>query len=131
MLNIYSDSSQLALKYIKDTEASIHNVIIMTDDFNIRDSRYDPIYSFHSIDSDSLFDISDSFSLNISNPIENVLTRYSDNNHNANSVLDLVFLCLSSPEFNQHYIHPNWRMSSDHTPITIKVFIHEERISLL
>ena len=131
MLNIYSDSSQLALKYIKDTEASIHNVIIMTDDFNIRDSRYDPIYSFHSIDSDSLFDISDSFSLNISNPIENVLTRYSDNNHNANSVLDLVFLCLSSPEFNQHYIHPNWRMSSDHTPITIKVSICEERILLL
>jgi len=39
MLNIYSDSSQSALKYLKDTESSIHNVIIMTGDFNIRDCR--------------------------------------------------------------------------------------------
>ena len=100
MLNVYSDSSQLALKYLNDTEASIHNVIIITGKFNIRDSRWDPSYPFHSIHSDSLFDISDSFSLNISNPIENVPTRYSDNDHNANSVLDLVFLCPSSLEFN-------------------------------
>ena len=130
MLNVYSDSSQLALKYLKDTKASIYNVIIMTGDFNIRDSRWDPSYSFHSIHSDSLFDISDSFSLNISNPIENVSTRYSDNDHNANSVLDLVFLCPSFPEFNQHCIHSDWRMSSDHAPITIEVSICEERISL-
>jgi len=72
----------------------------MTGDFNIRDSRWDPIYSFYSIRSDSLFDISDSFSLNISNPIKYVSTRYSDNDHNANSVLDLVFLRPSFPEFN-------------------------------
>ena len=39
MLNVYSNSSQLALKYLKDTKASIHNDIIMTGDFNIRDSR--------------------------------------------------------------------------------------------
>ena len=39
MLNIYSNFSQSTLKYLKDTEASIHNVIIMTDDFNIRDSK--------------------------------------------------------------------------------------------
>ena len=100
MLNVYSNSSQSALKYLKDTEASIHNVIIMIGDFNIRDSRWDSSYPFHSIHSDSLFDISDSFSLNISNPIEYVSTRYSDNDHNANSVLDLVFLCPSSLEFN-------------------------------
>ena len=102
----------------------------MTGNFNIRDSRWDSSYPFHSIHSNSFFDISDFFSLNISNPIEYVSTRYSDNDHNANSVLDLVFLCSSSPEFNQHCIHPNWRISSDHTPITIKVSICEERISL-
>jgi len=39
MLNIYSDSCQLALKYLKDTESSIHNIIIMTGDFNIKDCR--------------------------------------------------------------------------------------------
>ena len=39
MLNVYSDSSQSALQYLKDTESSIHNVIIMIGDFNIRDCR--------------------------------------------------------------------------------------------
>ena len=100
MLNVYSNSSQLVLKYLKDTESSIHNVIIMTDDFNIRDSRWDPNYPFYSIHSNSLFDIANSFSLDISNPIENIPTRFSNNNHNANSVLDLVFLCPPFPEFN-------------------------------
>ena len=38
LINIYSDSSQLALKYLKDTKTNIHNVIIMTGNFNIRDS---------------------------------------------------------------------------------------------
>jgi len=38
IINVYSDSSQLVLKYLKDTESNIHNIIIMTGDFNIRDS---------------------------------------------------------------------------------------------
>ena len=38
IMNIYSDSSHLALKYLKDTEFNIDNVLIMTGDFNIRDS---------------------------------------------------------------------------------------------
>jgi len=129
MLNIYSDSSQSALNYLKDTESSIHNVIIMTGDFNIKDCRWDPYYMFHSIHSDSLFDTADYFSLDISNPIENVPTRFSDNNHNTNFVLDLVFLCPSFPEFNRHCIHPEWRLLLDHAPITIDVSIQEERIS--
>ena len=37
ILNIYSDSSHTALKYLKDTEVNIDNVLIMTSDFNIRD----------------------------------------------------------------------------------------------
>jgi len=101
----------------------------MTGDFNIRDCRWDPYYLFHSIHSDSLFDIADSFSLDISNSIENIPTRFFDNDHNTNSVLDLAFLCPSFPEFNQHCIHPEWRLSSDHTPITIDVSIQKERIS--
>ena len=128
MLNIYSDSSQLALKYLKDTESNIHNIIIITGDLNIRDSKQDPNYPFHSIHSNSLLDIANSFSLDISNPIENVPTRFSDNDHNANFVLDLVFLCPSFPEFNQYCIYPDWRLLSDHAPITIKVSIHKERI---
>ena len=38
ILNVYSHSSHLALKYLKDTEVNINNVLIMTGDFNIRDS---------------------------------------------------------------------------------------------
>ena len=38
MINIYFDSSQTALKYLKDTEANINNILIMTGDFNIRNS---------------------------------------------------------------------------------------------
>ena len=38
LLNIYSDSLQLALKYLKDMEVDIYNVLIMMGDFNIRDS---------------------------------------------------------------------------------------------
>ena len=38
ILNVYSDSSHLALKYLKDTEVNIDNVVLMTGDFNIRDS---------------------------------------------------------------------------------------------
>ena len=128
MLNIYSDSFQLALKYLKDTESNIHNIIIMIDDFNIRDSRWNPNYPFHFIYSNSLFDIADSFSLDIFNSIENIPTRFSNNDYDANSVLNLVFLCPSFPEFNWHHIHSYWRLSSDHTPITIEVSIHEERI---
>ena len=100
----------------------------MTDDFNIRDSIWNPNFLFHSSYSNSLFDIANSFYLDISKPLENISTRFSNNDHNANSVLNLVFLCLSSPEFNCHHIHPNWRLSSDHVPITINVSICEKRI---
>jgi len=38
LMNIYSDSSYMALKYLKDTEAYIYNLLIMTGNFNIQDS---------------------------------------------------------------------------------------------
>jgi len=103
----------------------------MTGDFNIRDCFWNSNFPFHSSHSDSLFDITDSFSLEISKPIENVPTRYLDNDHNTNSVLDLVFLRPSSPEFNHHHIHPNWRLSSDHALITVDITIHEETLLLI
>ena len=37
-MNIYSDSSHSALKYLKDTKANIHNLLIITSDFNIQNS---------------------------------------------------------------------------------------------
>jgi len=37
LINVYSNSSQSALKYLKDTEVNINNILIITGDFNIRD----------------------------------------------------------------------------------------------
>ena len=42
MINIYSDNYQAALKYLKDTEVNIHNILVMARDFNIRDREWDP-----------------------------------------------------------------------------------------
>jgi len=57
MINIYSDISQSALKYLKNIEANIPNFIIMTGNFNIRDSIWDSKFLFHLYHSDSLFDL--------------------------------------------------------------------------
>ena len=69
MINVCSDSSQMALKYFKDTKANINNVLIMTNNFNIRDSFWDPLFPNHSTYSDILTDIVDSLNLNISSTI--------------------------------------------------------------
>jgi len=38
IMNFYSDSSHFTLKYLKDTEVNVPNLLIMTSNFNIRDS---------------------------------------------------------------------------------------------
>ena len=38
LINVYSDSFQMASKYLKDIEVNINNILIMTGDFNIRDN---------------------------------------------------------------------------------------------
>jgi len=38
LMNIYSDSSHSMIKYLKDTEYNLRNLLIMTGDFNICDS---------------------------------------------------------------------------------------------
>jgi len=49
LIKIYSDSLLLALKYLKDTKINIPNVLVMTSNFNIRGSFWDPLYLHHSI----------------------------------------------------------------------------------
>ena len=125
---MYSDSSQSALKYFKDTEVNINNVLIITEDFNIRNSFWDPNHLYHSSHRDTLFNITDSFQLEISKLVEFFSTRYSNNVQDLNSVLDLIFLCPFSPEFDNHIIHPNWRLTSDYAPITVNISIIDECI---
>ena len=61
LINIYSNNNQLALKYLKDTETNIHNFLVMTDGFNIKDSDWNFSYPFHLVYSDLLIDIVDLF----------------------------------------------------------------------
>jgi len=65
-MNIYFNSSYSALKYCKNSEANISNFLIMTGDFNIWDSIWDPSFSHHSSISDNLIIIANSFNLDLS-----------------------------------------------------------------
>ena len=128
--NVYSDSSQSALKYLKNTEANIHNILILTRDLNIRDSLWNSFYPHHSTLSNYLFEIADSFNLDILTPTNSVSTRYSDNNQDANSVLDLMFLQFRSDKSDNHSIHSDWRLTSDYASLTVTIPIIEEHIQM-
>ena len=82
----------MALKYLKDTEANINKILIITGDFNIRDSFWDSLFPNHSIHSNMLTNIADSLSLCISSATIQVPIRYADNSNNLNSVINLIFL---------------------------------------
>jgi len=91
--------------YLKDTEVNIDNILIMTRDFDIRDIFWDLSYLHHSSHKDTLFEIADSFHVELSKPTEFFPTRYSDNTQDSNLVLDLMFLHPNSMEHNNHSIH--------------------------
>ena len=131
ILNIYSDSSHSALKYLKNTEVNIDNVILMTSDFNIRDRLWDPSFPFHSSISDDLFIIADFFDLTLSNPTNPCPTRYSNTIGKSNSVIDLMFLCYGSPDLDHHSILPESHLSLDHAPLVTDITISEEIIQTL
>ena len=106
LMNIYSYLSHSAIKYLKDTEFNFWNLLIMTEDFNIHDSLWDPSYIHYSSISDDIFVIADSFNLSLSYSTDQVLTRYLDNANDLNSVIDLIFLCSNSSELDTYCIHP-------------------------
>jgi len=98
----------MALNYLKDTEASISNALIMTGDFNIKNSLWDSNFPYHFIHSDLLMDVVDSMNLELSKSTNQVSTRYSDNQQDSNLVIDLIFLKPNSSEYNKNSIHPDW-----------------------
>ena len=69
MLNVYLDDYQNALKYLKDTEVNLQNALTIAGNFNIRNNIWDLSYLFHLSHSDSLFKITDSLNLKLSNHI--------------------------------------------------------------
>jgi len=68
----------ISLKYLKDTEVNLYNVLIIARDFNIRYSDWNPSYLFHSIHSDSLLEVADSLNFKLSSPIQQVSVRVED-----------------------------------------------------
>ena len=91
-MNVYSDSSHMVLKYLKDIEVNIDNVLIMTGNFNIRDSLWDTYFSHHSTISNDLMIIADLFNLVLLTPTNSCPTRYSDTAGETNLVINLMFL---------------------------------------
>ena len=102
IMNVYSDSSHSALKYLKNTEVNINNIFLMTGDFNIRDSLWNLSFPFNSSISDNLIIIADLFNLSLLIPINPCLTRYSNTAGEANSVINLMFLHYGSTKLDQH-----------------------------
>ena len=66
IINIYSDEWQSTLKYLKDTEVNLNNILIVTENFNISNNDWDPSYLHHSIHVFTLREIADSFNLELS-----------------------------------------------------------------
>ena len=79
--------------------------------------------------SDDLLIIADSFNLALSSPTNPCPTRYSDTVEEANSTIDLIFLYYGSSEINQHSIHLEWQLTSDHAPLSITIPIMNEIIN--
>ena len=128
-MNVYSDSSHSTLKYLKDSKANIPNLLIMTGDFNIYDSIWDSSFPHYSSISDNLIIITDSFNLDLSILTDQVPTRYSDTISESNSVIDLMFLQSGLIELNNHSIHPDWQLTSEHVPLTVSILIAETNIN--
>ena len=72
--------------------------------------------------------IADSFNLDLSILTNQVPTRYLDMVSKANSVIDLMFLRSGYNELNNHSIHPEWWLSSNHASIMVSIPIAEENI---
>jgi len=64
----------------------------MTGNFNIRDNSWNLLFSHHSSYNDILIDFTDFLNLYISKPTNQVSTKYSDNQNDSNSAIDLTSL---------------------------------------
>ena len=100
----------------------------MTGDFNIRNNLWNLNYPHHSIHRTLLFNIVDSFHLRLFKPTNYCSTRYLDNNHDSNLVIDLMLLRLGSEELDYYSIHSEWYIVSDHVSLTVTILIFDEHV---
>jgi len=97
----------------------------MIGNFNIRDSNWNPLYSYHLLYTDTLWEVIDSFGLELSISINLVLICCINNSQSSNSVLDLIFLRIGSEEFNNHIISSDIWSLSDHASLSISITLEE------
>jgi len=94
-------------------------------DFNIRDSDWDPSFRHHSFHTDDLITITDSLGLELSLSSNPGPTRFVDNPHDTNSVIDLIFLPPSNTGFGQQTLHPKIHKPFNHILLIIEIGIGE------
>jgi len=123
MIDIYSDTNQTALKYLKNTEVNIYKFLVIASDFNIRDSSWDPLITFNLAHSDLISDITDFLDFLLSNQVS---IRYLDNVNDSNLVINLMFLRPNSSEFDNYTIHPEFQYLSDYALLTVDISIIKE-----
>ena len=66
MINVYSNSNQTALHFLLQNAINLDNTIIITGNFNIRNSDWDSLVYHHFIYTDDLLTIADSLGLEFS-----------------------------------------------------------------
>lgn len=101
----------------------------MTEDFNICDNFWDPNYPFHSSNRNLLIDLVNSINLGLFFNTNSISTRYSNNDYDSNSVIDLMSLRYESDEPDSYSIHLDQRLVSNHAPLTICIPIFGELIT--
>jgi len=84
IINVYSDSNQTALQVLCNNTRNIGSTVVITGDFNIRDSDWDPNIQYHSIHMEDLMSIADSLDLELATPINPGPTRFADNQRDSN-----------------------------------------------
>jgi len=79
IINVHSDSNQTALQVLWNNTRNIGITIVMTGNFNIRDSDWDPNVQYYSIHTEDLMSIADSLDLELATPVNPGPTRFADN----------------------------------------------------
>jgi len=86
------------------------------------------VISYHLVYTDTLLEIADSLNLNLSTPINLVLTQYTNNPQDSNLVIDLMLLWAESAEFNNHQITLELYCPLDYTLLLVLLTIEKEYI---
>ena len=123
IINIYSDNNQTTLQVLQQSMTNMNNTIILTEDFNIRDSDWDPSFRHYSSHTNDLITIANSLDLKLSPPSNPSPTRFKDNLQDTNSIIDLVFLLPDNTGFGRHTLHPEIQKPSNHVPLIIEIGI--------